>query len=159
MNKPLISDIYFYGLVDWVKISTPLKSMVNDHSENQVYLINFKIVDLHDPNIEPVGMFFESGVRKYVWRDEYWAEVDVSRTYLSRVVDLYHKCHQGIEILTKEIELPQAKFKGKTEADLGSLQKTAQLLELYFSSCPPMGRTPESSQYRSYTRAIYSISS
>lgn len=50
--------------------------------------------DFTNPDIEPIGVYHYAGIRRYLWRDAYWTELDWSRRGVSERASelLRHPC-------------------------------------------------------------------
>ena len=45
----------------------------------EIVLLEFELTDLSNPKVEPVCIYHQAGIRRYLWRDTYWAEIDILR--------------------------------------------------------------------------------
>lgn len=73
--------------------------------------------DLEDPEIEPIAIFYRSGIRNYLWRTKIWCDVDLSRTILNHLK--YIKCEetkQRLRYLINNSWLPHNTAPDKNQA-------------------------------------------
>lgn len=40
------------------------------------WLVAFGVRSVEQPGTEPIALYFQEGIRKYVWRDKFWSECD-----------------------------------------------------------------------------------
>lgn len=55
-----------------------------DKIEGGVKLVKFVGHSIDDPDLDPIGLFYEDGIRLYLWREKIWADFDLpSSPFLS----------------------------------------------------------------------------
>ncbi len=84
MKSQHVGNIELYGVIDSLRIDC--KKYKTDRLHSPMYFVRFKRADLGDPNIDPIGMFYYAGTRKYLWGDHYWNEAAIDYRLISRLV-------------------------------------------------------------------------
>ncbi len=51
-------------------------------------IVGFTVRNLADPSTEPIGLFYQGGTRRYIWRDKFWADYDVPCSPLMTAIAL-----------------------------------------------------------------------
>jgi len=59
-----------------------------DTINQDVYLVVFgpDLDNIANPNVEPIGVYHYAGIRRYLWRDTFWTELDWDRRAISERV-------------------------------------------------------------------------
>lgn len=53
---------------------------------DEIFGVTFSPKNLEIPTAEPIGVYFQDGSRKYIWRDKFWMEVDLPvASFLERI--------------------------------------------------------------------------
>jgi hypothetical protein len=47
-----------------------------------LYILEFGTRDLANPDSDPIGMYSYAGMRRYFWRDKFWAEVELHTSHV-----------------------------------------------------------------------------
>lgn len=66
-----MGNLFIYKYVNHVAVKKRLIS----NFKYPVILLEFSIAEEMNGDVEPVGMFYYAGSRKYIWRDEYYSEL------------------------------------------------------------------------------------
>ncbi len=69
--------------------------------ERYIVIIEFDITsDVADPKVEPILIYSYAGMRRYLWRNIYWGEVDLPASLLrERIGELLAQCRDKQEAL------------------------------------------------------------
>jgi hypothetical protein len=70
----------FYVVIDSIPIDAAIFKLPMITST--FYLVQFTVQNLENPTAEPIGVYSYAGIKRYVWRDRFWAEYDVSGSLL-----------------------------------------------------------------------------
>ena len=84
MKSQHIGDMELYGVIGSVRIDC--KKYKTDRLKAPMYFVRFKRADLSDPCIDPIGMFYYAGTRRYLWNEAYWNEAAVDYRLIGRLV-------------------------------------------------------------------------
>jgi hypothetical protein len=71
----------YFSINEYVVIDT--KIFLSRPNIDKIYLVEFSPGDLECPDTEPLGMFFENGIRKYLWGNHMYAEYALDYRLLS----------------------------------------------------------------------------
>lgn len=71
-DKP--TTINFFALTAHISLNMNDFKMPKVGSSYNIYIVEFQTANLENPTTEPIGVFFSRGMRRYLWRDRYWAE-------------------------------------------------------------------------------------
>jgi len=68
--------------------------------ERYIIIIEFDISDISNPAIDPVLIYSYAGMRRYLWRNIYWGEADLSMGLLrERIGELIGQCRVKQQVL------------------------------------------------------------
>ena len=84
MKSQHIGDMELFGVIGSMRIDC--KKYKTDRLNAPMYFVRFKRADLSDPNIDPIGMFYYAGTRRYLWNEAYWNEAAVDYRLIGRLV-------------------------------------------------------------------------
>lgn len=71
----LVSNIEFFCMSGYLIIDTKKYKMPKSLGKS-VCLIIFKRCGLENPDCDPIGVYYEGGIRRYMWRKTMWNGVD-----------------------------------------------------------------------------------
>jgi len=80
----------FFAFVDFSPIRTKLyEGLPQNEFGSMIYLLEFAQGDLEVPQQEPIGVYHYAGIRRYLWRDQYWNEYNIDyRYFMDRTKEL-----------------------------------------------------------------------
>jgi len=102
---------------------------------SSVYLIQFQAKHLEYPASEPIGIYHYAGIRRFIWRDRFWNEVEI---------DYRDMMQKAAKLLTQPSDQSEAQ----------NLRVLLSLLQLYRTASAPLSRPDEEQMY---CRAMYEI--
>ena len=129
--------------------------------ERYIVLLEFDVMtDVADPRVEPILVYSYAGMRRYLWRDVYWGEVDLpTNAVRERIGELLAKCRDKQEAIKlrqladriNDTQNSPAPHPDDTrEIKLNPMQRIIQ------SAFPGMV-DPDANRVRRWCRAIYRI--
>lgn len=68
-------DLRLYRVVEHLLIDTKQYGLPSSLGD-KVFFIIFERGGLEDPNNDPLGVFYEGGIKYYIWRAKHWVGVD-----------------------------------------------------------------------------------
>lgn len=74
-------DPQYFAVASCVRITDQVVTLATPAGA-EVYMVAFGQKDLESPDAEPIGVFVQYGTRKYVWRDRFWAEVEIHVSHI-----------------------------------------------------------------------------
>jgi|3_EtaG_2_1085321.scaffolds.fasta_scaffold01479_5 hypothetical protein len=80
----------YFVFVDFSPISTSLyEGLPRNEFGKFICLLVFQDTDLEDPEQEPIGVYHYAGIRRYLWREQYWNEYNIDvRYFMDRTKEL-----------------------------------------------------------------------
>jgi hypothetical protein len=79
------------------------------------YLVEFTVKNLENPNTDPIGAYFYAGIRRYLWRDKFWAEYEAPVSLLTeKVATKLRDCRDHEEAITLRRLLDLLKSYGRS---------------------------------------------
>lgn len=99
MNEP-----QYFSVIDHVELLDlefpGFKYLTN--FQGGLHVVCFTVRDLENPDTVPIGLFYQNGSRRYVWRDKFWADLDIPCSPLMAAVATKLKNTKDVD---KAIEL------------------------------------------------------
>lgn len=71
----LVNDIEFFCVAGYLVIDTKQYKMPT-YLGSKICLIIFKRCGLENPNCDPIGIYYNGGIKRYLWRNTVWNGVD-----------------------------------------------------------------------------------
>lgn len=102
---------------------------------SSVYLIQFRAKHLEYPGSEPIGVYHYAGIRRFMWRDRFWNEVEI---------DYRDMMKKAARLLTQS----------QNQSEARNLRVLLGLLQLYCTASAPL---PSPDEDQMYCRAMCEI--
>lgn len=87
----LVSNIEFYCVTGYLVIDTKKYKMPKSLGKS-VCLIIFKRCGLEDPNCDPIGVYYDGGTRRYLWRKTVWNGIDYDMNNIIKSAISFNDC-------------------------------------------------------------------
>lgn len=138
-----MSEPQYFGVIDHVELPElefpGFKYLANFHGG--LHAVCFTVRNLENPTTIPIGLFYHNGSRRYVWRDRFWADVDLP-------------CNPLVEAVT-------IKLKNIKDADRAmGLQRVLDILKVYKIDHGPTDEDHidnPASRNRQFYRVLYEV--
>ncbi len=106
-----------------------------------LYMIEFTVQNLENPQSDPIGVYFYAGIRRYVWRDKFWSDYEIPvRCFMNKIAEKLRDCVEAAEAI--------------------SLRKLLDIAKEYKTSYGPTSDDKvdnPSTQIKTFYRSIYEI--
>lgn len=89
MNKAWGEPTY-YAFLDYSPIYTALyDGLPRNEMGEKIFILEFAHGELESPGQEPIGVYHYAGIRRYLWREQYWNEYNIDyRYFMDRTKEL-----------------------------------------------------------------------
>ena len=145
MTINLWGDPNYFVLLDYAVIDTKLFDLPTALIGKFLYLVQFQAAGLDHPNSEPIGVFHYAGIRRFIWKDKFYAEYGLGhRLMMDRAAELITETRDKDEALNYRKLLDFLKYYGTAPGP--NIDSTYDEI----LSDPKLG-------LRKYIRAIYRI--
>ena len=67
-------DPNYFVLLDFAVIDTKLFNLPTALIGKYLYLVQFQAAGLEHPESEPIGVYHYAGIRRFIWKDKFYAE-------------------------------------------------------------------------------------
>lgn len=95
----------FFVVQNWATVNT-IKFGLPSTYGSSVYLIEFRAKHLECPSSEPIGVYHYAGIRRFIWRDRFWNEVDIDyRDMMKKAATLLTQSHDQSEAMNLRVLL------------------------------------------------------
>jgi hypothetical protein len=137
----------YFAFVDHSPIHTKFyEGLPQNEFGGTIFLLEFAEGDLNTPVKEPIGVYHYAGIRRYLWRENYWNEYNIdTRYFMDRTKELL----QNETDPTKALEYRKL---------LGMLQSYASAAVIYPQRLGSLLWKPKKRKARHYWRVVYKIS-
>lgn len=77
------NDLRLFRVAEYLLIDTKQYGLPSSLGD-KVYFIIFERSGLEDPNNDPIGIYYNGGIKYYLWRSRHWVGIDYD---MKRIVD------------------------------------------------------------------------
>lgn len=108
----------YFAVIDFVPISPEEFDLPRLGST--LYLVSFATRDLGNPETDPIGVYFYSGMRRFIWRDKFWSEYELPyRPVMERIAEKLRDCIDKDEAIRLRRWLDELKNYSKSQGPTG----------------------------------------
>lgn len=111
LNMAIWGDPNYFMLLDFAVIDTKLFDLPTASIGEYLYLVQFQAAGLEHPESEPIGVFHYAGIRRFIWKDKFYAEYNLAyRPAMDRAAELITETRDKDEALNYRKLLDFLKF-------------------------------------------------
>jgi hypothetical protein len=115
-----------------------LDSRVYAIQRHPISLVLFTVQNIEDPKVEPIGSFFQSGIRYYIFRGRYWSEVALPYYIVAGRIEALGIRSSNVDLYW----LLQRYFNSTVPSDYGVNENIEFCRAIYQVNDPPRLRPP-----------------
>ncbi len=75
IDTSILSEPTFFSVVESFRVDSKYYGL--PAISPTFYIVGFKVRNLEDPTIDPIGVYYYAGIRRYIWRDRFWSEYEL----------------------------------------------------------------------------------